>query len=76
MKMKSLTNEQQKSFQNAKICYISKEIFEDKNAKDKKYCKVTDHSHTEGYRAAAHSLCNLKYSVPKEISVLFHNGSN
>ena len=74
--MKSLTNEQQKSFQNAKICYISKEIFEDKNAKDKKYCKVTDHSHTEGYRAAAHSLCNLKYSVPKEISVLFHNGSN
>ena len=74
--MKSLTNEQQKSFQNAKICYISKEIFEDKNAKDKKYCKVTDHSHTEGYRAAAHSLCNLKYSVPKEICVLFHNGSN
>ena len=74
--MKPLTNEQQKSFQNAKICYISKETFENKNAKDKEYYKVMDHCHTEGYRAAAHSLCNLKYSVPKEISVLFHNGSN
>ena len=24
---------------------------------------------------AAHSECNLRYKVPKEISVVFHNGS-
>ena len=23
-----------------------------------------------------HSICNLKYSVPKEIPIVFHNGSN
>ena len=31
------------------------------------YCKVRDHCHyTEEYRGAAHSLCKLKYSVPKD----------
>ena len=25
---------------------------------------------------AAHSVCNLKYSVPNTISIAFHNGSN
>ena len=34
--MKLLTNEQHKSKENAKICYICKEIFEDRYAKDKK----------------------------------------
>ena len=44
---------------------------------DKKYCKNRDHCHyTKEYRAAAHSICNLKYSVPKEIPIAFHNGSN
>ena len=28
------------------------------------------------YGSAAHSICNLKYSVPKNIPVVFHNGSN
>ena len=27
-------------------------------------------------RGAAHSVCNLKFYLPKEISVVFHNGSN
>ena len=41
--------------------------------KDEKYCKVRDHCHYTGeYRGAAHSICNLKYSV----SSVFHNGSN
>ena len=45
--------------------------------KDKKYCKVRDHCHYTGeYRGAAHSICNLKYSVPKKIPIVFHNGSN
>ena len=28
------------------------------------------------YRGAAHSMCNLKYSVPKTIPIVFHNGYN
>ena len=42
-----------------------------------KYCKVRDHCHYTGeYRGAAHSVCNLKYSLPKKIPIAFHNGSN
>ena len=43
----------------------------------KKYCKVRDHCHYTGeYRGAAHSLCDLKYSIPKQITIIFHNESN
>ena len=28
------------------------------------------------YREVTHSICNLKYSIPKEITIIFHNGSN
>ena len=74
--MKLLTNEQQQSYENAKICGISIEIFENKYLKDKKYLKAKDHCHYTGeYRGAAHSICNLKYSVPKKVSIAFHNGS-
>ena len=34
-----LTKEQQESYENAKICYICKEKFENKCVKDKKYLK-------------------------------------
>ena len=45
--------------------------------KNKKYRKVRDHCHYTGeYRDAAHIICNLKYSVPKNIPLVFHNGSN
>ena len=72
-KMKPLTNKQQKSYQNAKTCYICQNKFEDE---DKKYCKTRDYCHyTEKYRDATHSIYNLKYSVPKEISIVFLNGS-
>ena len=27
------------------------------------------------FRGAAHSICNLRYKVPKEIPVVIHNGS-
>ena len=38
--------------------------------------KVRYHCHYTGkYRGAAHSICNLRYKIPKEISVVFHNGS-
>ena len=45
--------------------------------KDKKNHKVEDHYHYTGeYRGAARSICNLKYSVPKKVPLVFHNGSN
>ena len=75
--MELLAKEQQESYENAKICYTCKEKFENKYLKDKKYCKVRDHYHcTRKYRGAMHSICDLKYSVPKKIPTVFHNGSN
>ena len=39
--------------------------------------KVRDHCHYTGeYRGDAHSICNLKYSLPKNMLIIFHNGSN
>ena len=45
--------------------------------KDAKYQKNRNHFHyTEEYRGAAHRISNLKCSVPKNISIFFHNASN
>ena len=50
---------------------------ENKSMKDQKHRKVRDHyEYTRKYKGAAHSIRNLKYSVPKKISIAFHNGSN
>ena len=60
-----------------KSVILLKEKFENKYLKDNKYRKVRDHCHYTGeYRGAAHSICNLKYSVPKEVPLVFDNGSN
>ena len=54
------------------ICYICKEKFENKYVKDKKYGKVRDHCHYRGgYRGAALSIRNLKYSIPKKFLQFF-----
>ena len=45
--------------------------------KDKKYLKIRFHcNYTGEYRGAAHSICDLNYSMPKRIPIVFHNGSN
>ena len=45
--------------------------------KNKKCCKVRNHYHYAGEcRGTAHNKCNLKYSVPKIIPIIFHNGSD
>ena len=73
--MKLLTRKQQESYEKAIICHVCK--FENKYLKDKRYCKVRDHCrYTGAYRRTAHSMCNLKYSLPKEIPIAFQNGSN
>ena len=67
-----LTNNEIKSYEKQKVCHICKEKF--CNNKNKK--KVRDHFHYTGkFRGAAHSECNLRYKVPNEIPVVFHNGS-
>ena len=72
-----LLAKKQESNKNAKICYICKEQFENKYLKDKKHCKVRNHCHYTGqYRDSAQGICNLKYSVPKKIPIVFYNGSN
>ena len=66
-----------------KVCYICKKEFDNNDTarsslerNDKKQQKVRDHCHYTGkYRGAAHNICNLRYKIPKEIPVVFHNGS-
>ena len=74
-----LTNEEIESYENREICHIcEKEFCTDKNNKKefKLKRKVRDHCHYTGkYRGAAHSICNLRYKISKEIPVVFHNGS-
>ena len=62
------------------ICYNKQKTWDtckkEFNNNDKKQQKVKDHCHYTGkYRGAAHNICNLRYKVPKEIHVVFHNGS-
>ena len=39
--------------------------------------EYTDHYlYGREYRRAVHSICNSEYSVPKRISIAFHDGSN
>ena len=67
-----LTDKEKETHENQKVCYIFSKNF----STNKKYCNVRDHCHYTGqYRGAAHSICNLRYQIPKEIPVVFHNGS-
>ena len=67
--MISLTDNENKSYEEQKKCHIcQKEFCYDKNAKKrfKIYLKLRDHCHyTEKFRGAAHSNCNLNYKLPK-----------
>ena len=73
-----LTDEENKSYEKQKVWYICKKEFNnDENDKNafKRYHKVRDHCHyTEKFRGSTHSICNLRYKTPKEISVVLHNG--
>ena len=73
--MRSLTNKQQKSCKNVKICYICKEIFEYKHAKDKNIVKLGTTVIKQVNREVL-GISNLKNNVPKEIGRVFPNGSN
>ena len=67
-----LTKKEEENYNNQKVCYICKKF--DKS--DKKHYKVRDHClYTGKYLGAAHNICNLRYKIPKEIPIVFHNGS-
>ena len=72
-----LTDEEKKIRREQKVCYIWKNRFStDDNHDNKKYYKVRYHCHFTGeYRGAVHDICNLRNKIPKEIHVVFHNGS-
>ena len=70
-----LTKKEERMHKRQKKCYICKKRFTTDDD-DKKYPKLKDHCHYTGkYRDAAHNICNLSYKTPKEIPVVFHNGS-
>ena len=72
-KMIPLTIEEKIYHNEQEICYICRKEF-DKS--DKKHYKIRDHCHYTGkHRGAAHNISNLRYKIPKEFLVVFHNGS-
>ena len=65
-----LTKKKEKKHKKQEVCHICKKRFstDDNNKRD--------HCHYTGkYRGAAHDICNVRYKIPKEIPVVFHNGS-
>ena len=76
--MVPLTYEENNFYKKQEICYICKEKFcmdkNDKNHINKR--KVKDHCHYTGkFRGSAHNICNLNYSVQKEIPIIIHNAT-
>ena len=74
-----LTDKENKFYEKVKVCYIRKKRSSiGKNEKNafKLYHIVKDHCHYTGkVREGAHNIRNLRYKTPKEIPVVFHNGS-
>ena len=69
-----LTNEQEKQFQDALFCHICKTPFDNVGKNGFIEFKVKDHCHITGnYRGAAHNSCNINFSMPNRIPVIFHN---
>ena len=74
-KMITLTNEENKSYEEQEACYICNEKFcaneSDEIYKNRR--KVKDHCHyNRKFRGPAHSICNLKYKVPEDIPIVIN----
>ena len=76
-----LSKEEEDNYNKENICYICEDNYNKENIcyiskKEFNNDKVRDHCHFTGkYRGAAHNTCNLRYKIPKNIPVIFHNGS-
>ena len=72
-----LTKEESKLQWDAINCYICGKRILQKFTKSNTYWKVRDHClYADKYRGATRSISNLKFILPDEILVDFHNGSN
>ena len=63
-----LTKYEENSYDKKNTCHNYMKDLDSDKVKD--YCYFTGK-----YRGAAHNTCNLKYKIPKNITVIFHNGS-
>ena len=63
-----LTKDEEDSYDKKNTCHICMKDLDNDKVKD--YCYFTGK-----YRGAAHSKCNLKHKIPKNIPVIFHSGS-
>ena len=63
-----LTKEEEDNYNKENICHICKKEFNNNKVRD--HCQFTGK-----YRGAAHNTCNLRCKIPKNIPVIFHNGS-
>ena len=74
-----LTKKEEENHNNQKSLlhmFVTNDTTEPSSLEHKKNDKVRDHCHYTGkYRGAAHNMCNLRDKVPKEIPIVFHNGS-
>ena len=72
-----LTKEEKDNYNKENIFHICKKEFNnDMTEQSSLERKVRDHCHFTGkYRGAAHNTCSLRYKIPKNIPVIFHNGS-
>ena len=74
-----LTDKENKSYEKQKVCFICKKEFRtDKNYKNefKLYHKVRNHCYYTGkFTGVTYSICNLRYKTPKEVLLVFYNGS-
>ena len=67
--MIELTDALKREHRAAKRCHIWLKEFNDPRNR-----KVRDHCHYTGlYRGAGHNNCNLKYWIPDQIPIVFHN---
>ena len=75
-----LSDKEKEKYKEILSCHICKIEFTNDEIElktDKKYWKVRDYCYYSGkYKGAAHNICKLKHEIPKEIPIVFHNGSS
>ena len=65
-----MTKDEDDSYNKDTICHICLKEFDNDKDKVRDYCYFTGR-----YRGAAHNDCNLRHKIPKNIPIVFHNGS-
>ena len=71
----ALTKKKRKCIMSQKFAIYVKRFSTADGKKAKKYFKVKDHCHYTGHAGgAAHDIGSLRYKIPNEIPVVFHNG--